>query len=87
MNDAFALAGRASSLHHPQGVALGYVLLPLQGEALNTEMRKHGGMRYGGAETRRRGDTEVWRYGGKYYVFEDTESFLELRDSVTLCLF
>ena len=82
MNDAFALAGRASSLHHPQGVALGYVLLPLQGEALNTEMRRHGGM-----ETRRRGDTEVWRYGGKYYVFEDTESFLELRDSVTLCLF
>ena len=53
MNDAFALAGRASSLHHPQGVALGYVLLPLQGEALNTEMRKHGGM-----EIRRRGDTE-----------------------------
>ena len=44
MNDAFALAGRASSLHHPQGVALGYELLPLQGEALNTEMRKHGGM-------------------------------------------
>ena len=38
----------------PQGVALGYVLLPLQGEALNTEL---------------------WRYGGKYYVFEDTESF------------
>ena len=66
----------------PQGVALGYELLPLQGEALNTEMRKLGGM-----ETRRRGDTEVWRYGGKYYVFEDTESFLELRDSVTLCLF
>ena len=66
----------------PQGVALGYELLPLQGEALNTEMRKHGGM-----ETRRCGDTEVWRYGGKYYVFEDTESFLELRDSVTLCLF
>ena len=66
MNDAFALAGRASSLHHPQGVALGYELLPLQGEALNTEVR---------------------RYGGKYYVFEDTESFLELRDSVTLCLF
>ena len=66
----------------PQGGALGYELLPLQGEALNTEMRKHGGM-----ETRRRGDTEVWRYGGKYYVFEDTESFLELCDSVTLCLF
>ena len=43
MNDAFALAGRASSLHHPQGVALGYVLLPLQGEALNTEARSHGG--------------------------------------------
>ena len=42
MNDAFALAGRASSLHHPQGVALGYVLLPLQGEALNTEARSHG---------------------------------------------
>ena len=59
MNDAFALAGRASSLHHPQGVALGYVLLPLQGEALNTEMRKHGGM-----EIRRRGDTEARRYGG-----------------------
>ena len=50
----------------PQGVALGYELLPLQGEALNREAR---------------------RYGGKYYVFEDTESFLELRDSVTLCLF
>ena len=66
MNDAFALAGRASSLHHTQGVALGYELLPLQGEALNREAR---------------------RYGGKYYVFEDTESFLELRDSVTLCLF
>ena len=42
MNDAFALSGRASSLHHPQGVALGYVLLPLQGEALNTEARSHG---------------------------------------------
>ena len=42
MNDAFALAGRASSLHHPQGVALGYELLPLQGEALNTEARSHG---------------------------------------------
>ena len=66
----------------PQGVALGYELLPLQGEALNTEVRRHGG-----AETRRRGDTEARRYGGKYYVFEDTESFLELRDSVTLCLF
>ena len=66
MNDAFALAGRASLLHHPQGVALGYELLPLQGEALNTEARRHG---------------------GKYYVFEDTESFLELRDSVTLWLF
>ena len=82
MNDAFALSGRASSCTIPQGVALGYELLPLQGEALNTEMRKHGGM-----ETRRRGDTEARRYGGKYYVFEDTESFLELRDSVTLCLF
>ena len=44
MNDAFALAGRASSLHHPQGVALGYELLPLQGEALNTEARRHGGV-------------------------------------------
>ena len=44
MNDAFALAGRASSLHHTQGVALGYELLPLQGEALNTEMRRHGGV-------------------------------------------
>ena len=42
MNDAFALSGRASSLHHPQGVALGYELLPLQGEALNTEARSHG---------------------------------------------
>ena len=42
MNDAFALAGRASSLHHPQGVALGYELLPLQGEALNTEAQSHG---------------------------------------------
>ena len=42
MNDAFALAGRASSLHHPQGVALGYELLPLQGEALNTEAQNHG---------------------------------------------
>ena len=30
---AFALSGRASSLHHTQGVALGYGLLPLQGEA------------------------------------------------------
>ena len=37
----------------PQGVALGYELLPLQGEALNTEVRRHGG-----AETRRCGDTE-----------------------------
>ena len=53
MNDAFALAGRASSLHHPQGVALGYELLPLQGEALNTEARRHVD-----AETRRCGDTE-----------------------------
>ena len=26
----------------PQGVALGYELLPLQGEALNTEARSHG---------------------------------------------
>ena len=43
----------------PQGVALGYVLLPLQGEALNTETRKHGGM-----EIRRRGDTEARRHGG-----------------------
>ena len=43
----------------PQGVALGYELLPLQGEALNTEMRKHGGM-----EIRRRGDTEARRHGG-----------------------
>ena len=59
MNDAFALAGRASSLHHTQGGALGYELLPLQGEALNTEMRKHGGM-----EIRRRGNTEVWRHEG-----------------------
>ena len=42
MNDAFALAGRASSLHHPQGVALGYELLPLQGEALSTEAQNHG---------------------------------------------
>ena len=25
----------------PQGVALGYELLPLQGEALNTEARSH----------------------------------------------
>ena len=66
-------------MHHPQGVALGYELLPLQGEALNTEMRRHGGM-----ETRRYGDTKVWRYGGKCYVFEDTESFLELRDSVLI---
>ena len=41
MNDAFALAGRASSLHHTQGGALGYELLPLQGEALNTETRRH----------------------------------------------
>ena len=37
----------------PQGVALGYELLPLQGEALNTEARRHGD-----AETRRCGDTE-----------------------------
>ena len=59
MNDAFALAGRASLLHHPQGVALGYELLPLQGEALNTEMRRHGGV-----ETRRCGDTEARRHGG-----------------------
>ena len=26
----------------PQGVALGYELLPLQGEALNTEAQSHG---------------------------------------------
>ena len=26
----------------PQGVALGYELLPLQGEAWNTEARRHG---------------------------------------------
>ena len=77
MNDAFALAGRVSSLHHPQGVALGYELLPLQGEALNTEMRKHGGM-----ETRRRGDTE------ENIMFSKIRRvFLELRDSVTLYLF
>ena len=37
----------------PPGVALGYELLPLQGEALNTEVRRHGGV-----ETRRCGDTE-----------------------------
>ena len=37
----------------PQGVALGYELLPLQGEALNTEVRRHGGV-----EIRRCGDTE-----------------------------
>ena len=30
-SDAFAPAGRGSSLHCPQGVALGYVLLPLLG--------------------------------------------------------
>ena len=54
MNDAFALAGRALSLHHTQGVALGYELLPLQGEALNTEMRRHGGVRHGGVEIRRK---------------------------------
>ena len=41
---AFAFSGRVSSLRHPQGVALGYVLLPLQGEALNTEARSHGGV-------------------------------------------
>ena len=52
----------------PQGVALGYELLPLQGEALNTEMRRHGGVEHRGAETRRCGDTEenvmfskIWR--------------------------
>ena len=58
MNDAFALAGRASSLHHPQGVALGYVLLPLQGEALNTEARRHVDAETRRCETRRCGDTE-----------------------------
>lgn len=30
-SDAFAPAGRYSSLHCPQGVALGYALLPLLG--------------------------------------------------------
>ena len=39
---AFALSGRVSSLRYPQGVTLGYVLLPFQGEALNTEARSHG---------------------------------------------
>ena len=68
---AFALTGR--------GVEHGDAETRRYGD---TEVRRHGG-----AETRRCGDTEVWRYGGKYYVFEDTESFLELRDSVTLCLF
>ena len=42
----------------PQGVALGYELLPLQGEALNTEMRKHGGVRHGGV---RHGGVEIRR--------------------------
>ena len=77
MNDAFALAGRASSLRHPPGCCPGLCAFALAGR----------GVEHRGAETRRCGDTEVWRYGGKYYVFEDTESFLELRDSVTLCLF
>ena len=34
-SNAFALAGRTSSLHHTQGVALGYVLVAPSGRALN----------------------------------------------------
>ena len=33
--NAFALSGRTSSLHHTQGVALGYVLVAPSGRALN----------------------------------------------------
>ena len=33
--NAFALAGRTSSLHHTQGDALGYVLVAPSGRALN----------------------------------------------------
>ena len=35
-SNAFALAGRTSSLHHTQGAALGYVLVAPSGRALNT---------------------------------------------------
>ena len=35
MTNAFALAGRTSSLHHTQGDALGYVLVAPSGRALN----------------------------------------------------
>ena len=42
----------------PQGVALGYELLPLQGEALNTEARRHVDAETRRCETRRCGDTE-----------------------------
>ena len=34
-SNAFALAGRTSSLHHTQGAALGYVLVAPLGRALN----------------------------------------------------
>ena len=34
-SNAFALAGRTSSLHHTQGDALGYVLVTPSGRALN----------------------------------------------------
>ena len=34
-SNAFALAGRTSSLHHTQGDALGYVLIALAGRSLN----------------------------------------------------
>ena len=67
MNDAFALAGRASSLHHPPGCCPGLCAFALAGR----------GVEHRGTKPRR-------------YIFkfsEDSESFLELRDSVTLCLF
>ena len=34
-SNAFALAGRTSSLHHTQGAALGYVLVTPSGRTLN----------------------------------------------------
>ena len=34
-SNAFALAGRTSSLHHTQGAALGYVLVAPSGRTLN----------------------------------------------------
>ena len=48
MNDAFALAGRASSLHHPPGRCPGLCAFALAGR----------GVEHRGTETRRCGDTE-----------------------------